>query len=190
MKSPASAAYPKTPKTPKAAFKSTRSRRSPRTKAAPTVPKGPARMNTTPRQRPQKPIAATNKDIPRNKMPPGVKLQPHIQKTLMMPKRSGTRAAVYELSMNTLQPNPRIGKAAKPARYGTTAGLQGPEADHLRPIVNEAPRAVMDPRQLLVPSKNNYIPDEWGVTNRNAFPMQEIVPPSGGKWSGRTGPIR
>jgi hypothetical protein len=59
----------------------------------------------------------------------------------------------------------------------------------MRPIVNSAPRAVTDTRQLLMPSKNNLIPDEWGVTNRGTLPMQELAPPSGGKWSGRTGPM-
>lgn len=47
----------------------------------------------------------------------------------------------------------------------------------------------MDPRQLMYPTKNNYIPDEFGITNPNAFPMQELAPAPGGKWSGRTGPM-
>jgi hypothetical protein len=55
--------------------------------------------------------------------------------------------------------------------------------------VRSQPRAVMDHRQLMIPTKNNLIPDEFGVTTKHQLPMQELTPTRGGKWSGRTGPI-
>lgn len=48
----------------------------------------------------------------------------------------------------------------------------------------------MDLRQLMVNARNNEVPDEFGITNRDRFPMQTITPAPGGKFSGRTGPIR
>lgn len=155
-----------------------------------TAPRAKGTVKRPARPTDKQQTKTSNKNIPKNKLPPGVKLQPHIQKAMLMPPKSGTRKAVYELSNNTVQANKKINKKTMPARYGTRAGLQGPKADHMRPITNEAPRMVSDTRQLLIPTKNNLIPDEYGVTNPNAFPMQELAPPSGGKWSGRTGPIR
>lgn len=96
---------------------------------------------------------------------------------------------MYELSKNQVTPNAKMNKAAKPARYGTKAGLPGPAADKFAPVVRAAPRAVMDRRQLMMPTANNMIPDEWGVTNPSRLPMQELTPAPGGKWSGRTGPM-
>ena len=69
---------------------------------------------------------------------------------------------------------------------GSTAGRNNTDFD--APIRNQ-PLAVMDYRQLLVNTKNNLVPDEWGVVNRHTFPMQNIVPPNGGKYSGRTGAL-
>lgn len=48
----------------------------------------------------------------------------------------------------------------------------------------------MDFRQLTVNTKNNEVPDEFGITNKGRMPMQNITPAAGGKYSGRTGPIR
>ena len=126
---------------------------------------------------------------PRLKKPTKAEPQPHIRKAMAMPLNSGSRATVYDLSRNKVTPNKPQKKAAKPARYNSDAGMPGPAADKFAPVVRPAPRAVTDPRQLMMPTKNNYIPDEFGITNPNAFPMQELASTSGGKWSGRTGPM-
>lgn len=103
---------------------------------------------------------------------------------------SGTRKAAQLLSDNTIKPNKRIKKSSTPARYNRVSGLPGPKANFDAPIVRPAPRGVFDMRQLLLNSYNNEVPDEFGVTNKNRFPMQQIIPTGGGKHSGRTGPIR
>jgi hypothetical protein len=97
---------------------------------------------------------------------------------------------VYEFSQNTIQPNKKMNKTATPARYGSVHGLPGPKANFDAPIVRTAPRGVSDMRQLLINAPNNEVPDEFGVTNKHRMPMQNIVPTPGGKYSGRTGPIR
>ena len=121
---------------------------------------------------------------------PDVTIQPHISIALETNHRSGTRNTTTLLSNNTLPPNPKMRKSTKAARYGSITGLPGPTVNFDAPIVRAAPRAVMDTRQLLVNGRNNEVPDEFGVTNTSRFPMQNIVPTSGGKYSGRTGPIR
>lgn len=121
---------------------------------------------------------------------PDVTIQPHISIALETNHRSGTRNPVYSLGANAITPNKKIKQEAKPARYGSKTGLMGPEADFAAPIVRVAPRGVSDMRQLLVNGPNNEVPDEFGVTNKHRMPMQNIVPTSGGKYSGRTGPIR
>lgn len=121
---------------------------------------------------------------------PDVTIQPHISIALESNSNSGTRNRVYDLSNNKIQPNKKIKTVSKPARYGTRHGLPGPSSDFAAPIVRNAPRAVSDMRQLLVNGPNNEVPDEFGVTNKHRMPMQNINPTGGGKYSGRTGPIR
>ena len=121
---------------------------------------------------------------------PDVQIQPHIQMALEMNPRSGSRRSVYELSENKVTPNKKIRKDARPARYGSVQGLPGPKATFDGPIVRPAPRGVSDIRQLMINAPNNEIPDEFGVTNKSRLPMQNIIPTPGGKYSGRTGPIR
>ena len=121
---------------------------------------------------------------------PDVFLQPHISIAMETNQRSGTRAPVYSLSNNSIRPNKKIKTETKPARYGSRHGLPGPASDFAAPIVRIAPRGVSDMRQLLVNGPNNEVPDEFGVTNRHRMPMQNITPTGGGKYSGRTGPIR
>ena len=121
---------------------------------------------------------------------PDVTIQPHISIALETNQRSGTRKAVYELSENNVRPNKKIRKEATPARYGSKTGLPGPKANFDGPIVRTAPRGVSDMRQLLLNAPNNEVPDEYGVTNKRRMPMQNIVPAPGGKYSGRTGPMR
>jgi len=120
---------------------------------------------------------------------PDVSIQPHISLALESNHRPG-RHSVYSLGENQITPNKPMKKAAKPARYGSTRGLPGPKADFDAPIVRNQPRAVYDMRQLLVNGANNEVPDEFGVTNKHRMPMQNITPTRGGKYSGRTGPIR
>lgn len=75
-------------------------------------------------------------------------------------------------------------------RFNTTVGMQAPPADHSRPITESRPIAVSEYKQLMLNTTNNLIPDEFGVTNgETRYPMQQIIPTSGGKYSGRTGPI-
>jgi hypothetical protein len=119
-----------------------------------------------------------------------VKTQSHINYALEHIPQSGTRRSVYALSENKVKPNSRIKKQAKPARYGSVQGLKGPNADFAAPITRAAPRGVYDTRQLLINHPNNEVPDEYGVTNKSRLPMQTMNPTSGGKYSGRTGPIR
>lgn len=121
---------------------------------------------------------------------PDVFLQPRISIALESNHRPGNRNSTYSLGGNSLKPNKKIKTIAKPARYGSVSGLPGPAADFAAPIVRKAPRGVSDMRQLLVNGLNNEVPDEWGVTNKHRMPMQNITPTSGGKYSGRTGPIR
>lgn len=121
---------------------------------------------------------------------PDVSIQPHISIALESNHRGGTRANVYSLSENKIRPNKKMKEAVKPARYGSTRGLPGPGSDFAAPIVRKAPRGVSDMRQLLVNGLNNEVPDEFGVTNKHRMPMQNITPTGGGKYSGRTGPIR
>lgn len=116
-------------------------------------------------------------------------LQPHIAIALETNHRSGTRPSRMDLSNNTVPPNKKIKKDSKPARYGSVHGLPGPKADFDAPIVRQAPRGVSDYRQLLVNGRYNQVPDEFGITNKSRMPMQNIAPTSGGKYSGRTGPI-
>lgn len=120
---------------------------------------------------------------------PDVTIQPHISMALESNHRSG-RNAVYTLGDNKITPNKKIKASSKPARYGSVQGLPGPKADFDAPIVRKAPRGVTDMRQLLINAPNNEVPDEFGVTNKHRMPMQNITPTSGGKYSGRTGPIR
>lgn len=117
-------------------------------------------------------------------------LQPHIRLAMEPKTYSSRRQAVYDLSNNAIPPNKKMKTKATPARYGSTHGLPGPKADFAAPIVAPAPRAVMDVRQLFVNGRNNEIPDEYGVKSAHTLPMQNITPTSGGKHSGRTGPIR
>lgn len=53
------------------------------------------------------------------------------------------------------------------------------------PMVQEGPRAVNDPRQLIQKTHDNLIPDEFGVVSKNVFPQQVLAPTSGGQYSGR-----
>ena len=141
----------------------------------------------------RKPRAPKKKPQPASKdlaHAPDVTIQPHISIALESNHRSGTRKSVYELSNNKVTPNKKIKTEAKPARYGSRHGLPGPGSDFAAPIVRSAPRGVSDMRQLLINAPNNEVPDEFGVTNKNRMPMQNIIPTQGGKYSGRTGPIR
>ena len=61
--------------------------------------------------------------------------------------------------------------------------------DFAAPVVRNQPIGVMDYRQLILNTRTNQIPDQWGVVNSKTFPMQNITPTRGGKHSGRTGPI-
>ena len=120
---------------------------------------------------------------------PDVSIQPHISIALESNHRGG-RANVYSLSNNKVPPNKKMKEVVKPARYGSIHGLPGPRSDFDAPIVRKAPRGVSDMRQLLINGLNNEVPDEFGVTNKHRMPMQNIIPTGGGKYSGRTGPIR
>jgi hypothetical protein len=91
--------------------------------------------------------------------------------------------------MNEVTPNPKMNKKARAARYGTRTGKMAPTADFAAPITKDQPIAVMDYRQYLINTRTNAVPDEFGVTNKSRLPMQNIAPPKGGKYSGRTGPI-
>jgi len=164
----------------------------------------PPKKNPPKKQHPQMPPVQVKKQIrkPRTKKKakeqeskeithaPDVTIQPHISIALETNQRSGTRKSIYTLSNNKITPNKKIKTETKPARYGSKQGLPGPGSDFAAPIVRSAPRGIYDMRQLLVNGKNNEVPDEFGVTNKNRMPMQNIVPTSGGKHSGRTGPIR
>jgi hypothetical protein len=111
-------------------------------------------------------------------------------KTVMSePYISKKKEAVIRGSEGQAGVNPKANRQGRVARYGAQTGLQGPKADHLRAAVRAQPRAVMELDQLLYPTKNNLIPDEYGVTRHSVLPMQEIIPTQGGKWSGRTGPM-
>ena len=117
-------------------------------------------------------------------------LQAHLQAAFDVNPNAGSSKSVYPLSNNTIRPNKKKKKTSEPSRYGSTQGLPGPAAAFDAPIVRAAPRGVYDYRQLMVNTANNTVPDEFGVTNKNRFPSQEIVPTNGGKHSGRTGPMR
>ena len=121
---------------------------------------------------------------------PDVQIQPHIAAVLDNNIRSGRRKTVYDLSENKITPNKKIKTESKPARYGSKHGLGGPKSDFAGPIVRVFPRGVSDIRQLMINAPNNEVPNEFGVTNKNRMPMQNISPTRGGKYSGRTGPIR
>jgi hypothetical protein len=49
--------------------------------------------------------------------------------------------------------------------------------------------AATDSRQYLVNTKNNKVPDEFGVTSGRTMPRQQLTSAKGGKYSGRTGPM-
>jgi len=121
---------------------------------------------------------------------PDVKIQPHISAVIENNVRSGTRKVVYDLSENKVTPNKKMNKKAKDARYGAMYGTKGPASDFAGPIVRKFPRGVSDMRQLMINAPNNEVPDEFGITNKHRMPMQNITPTRGGKYSGRTGPIR
>jgi hypothetical protein len=78
----------------------------------------------------------------------------------------------------------------KPMRYGNDAGKGGPKYDFAAPITRTQPLAVTDYRQFSINTPTNQVPDEFGITNRETLPMQQIQPVRGGKYSGRTGPIQ
>lgn len=121
---------------------------------------------------------------------PGVKLQPHLKKALIPDRTTQKFRPVTRLSKNKVRPNEKMKKKAMDARLGSVVGLKGPQADFAAPVTRAAPRGVMDFRQLTVNTANNEVPDEFGITNKNRMPMQNIIPSGGGKFSGRTGPIR
>ena len=136
-------------------------------------------------------IKAQVKEVTLSKTPPqapGAKLQPYLAKAMEMNPRSGTRAAVYQLSQNEITPNKKPTKTSAIARYNSTSGRGGPAVDHFAPIVRKGPIAVTDMRQLATGNPYN-IANEFGVVN-DQFPLQEVAPTRGGQWSGRTGQIR
>lgn len=74
----------------------------------------------------------------------------------------------------------------KYSTYNQTVGRAATDWD--APIVKSGPIAVTSSQQFLYGNHNNKIPDMFGITKDNPMPMQEITPPSGGGYSGRTGP--
>lgn len=169
--------------------KATRKTSTPRTKKSPH----PQLPKVTPKKVIRKPRAPKKKPAPESidlAKAPDTIIQPHISIALESNHRSGTRNAVYSLSENKVAPNKKMKPIVKAARYGSKQGLPGPSSDFAAPIVRASPRGVSDMRQLLINSPNNEVPDEFGVTNKHRMPMQNIVPTAGGKYSGRTGPIR
>lgn len=153
----------------------------------PQLPKVPVKKVIRKPRAPRKKPQPASVDLAKA---PDVLIQPHISIAMENNTNSGTRKSVYSLSENKVAPNKKIKKTATPARYGSKQGLRGPAADFAAPIVRVAPRGVSDMRQLLINAPNNEVPDEFGVTNKNRMPMQNIAPTPGGKYSGRTGPIR
>ena len=99
-------------------------------------------------------------------------------------KGTNSRSAyTYGLSKNTLVEQPKQKKVQRNKNYGNREGRSGPKVDFDAPITNHTPLAVTDYRQLMMNTRDNKIPNEKGVTN---LPMQQIQPPAGGKYSGRT----
>jgi len=127
------------------------------------------------------------KQVPRQA--PAVTIQPHISIALESNHRPGHRK-MSSLGNNTITPNKKIKSSSKASRYGSTSGLPGPAAAFDAPIVRRSPIAVSDIRQALANAPNNEVPHEFGVINKNRMPMQTIISSNGGKFSGRTGPIR
>lgn len=158
------------------------------TKSTPITKQKPIKVKIVmPSYAPVKPLVRVSNEI---RTSPDVQIQDHIRRALQKGEHTATRTSVYDLSENKITKNPLMKRQARPARYNSTQGLPGPAANYDAPIVRDAPRAVMDYRQLMVNAPNNEVPDEYGVTNQHRFPMQNIIPTSGGKMSGRTGPIR
>ena len=156
-----------------------------------------ARVKATPKRKPapkRKPKAqkqpTTKAKLKPKQSTSDVSVQPYIATALEKKYRSGTRNNVYTLSENKITPNKKMKKETKPARYGAMYGTKGPNADFAGPIVRKFPRGISDIRQLMINAPNNEVPDEFGITNKNRMPMQNITPTRGGKYSGRTGPIR
>lgn len=138
--------------------------------------KRPQRMSTSQRKMSKKPGKSS--------------LQPYIQVAIKTDPIRGEKQAVTVLSENQVPPNKKINNRAKPARYNTKTGLPGPKADFAAPVVAREPIAATDYRQYLMNTPTNRIIDMNGVTNNdNRMPRQQLAPPKGGKYSGRTGPI-
>lgn len=116
--------------------------------------------------------------------------QEYLQKAMATDHQAGRRKAVTLLSENEITPNKKRTnkKVVKVSGMNSQAGRTG--NDFSAPVVRTQPIGVMDYRQLMLNTRTNQIPDEWGVVNSKTFPMQNIVPTRGGKNSGRTGPIQ
>ena len=159
----------------------------PRVKATPKKRVAKSRL-----PRPKKPVTKAREKMQEPlpaERPATAKLQNHIQASLIPGWNGGRRRAVTELSRNKLTPNKRMNKKAEPARYGTRAGRGGPESDFAAPITRDQPMAATDSRQYLINTKNNKVPDEFGVTSGRTMPRQQLTSARGGKYSGRTGPM-
>lgn len=122
--------------------------------------------------------------------PPVSELQPYIQSLMERKANEGNRKSVFDLSGNEIQPNPLPNKKTKKEKYNNMQGLKGSDYDFAAPIKRKQPIGVYSFGQLLLDARNNEFPDEFGVKNKNKLPSQEIIPTRGGKYSGRTGPLR
>lgn len=158
--------------------------------------------------------AAKSTMIPKGGPGPGVKMQDHIQTAaenkrisidqLQQPKKKSTKKLTNKLSRANI-PKQKIKVArmsenkvpinmdqpiqAEAANYNNKKGRRGPDAQSAGPKTRPGPMAVTDLRQLMLPSRNNRIPYENGVTNGSPFPQQQITNTPGGFHSGKTGPL-
>jgi len=112
---------------------------------------------------------------------------PHLRKRLLEGARPGWAGRkVIKLSNNTIQPQkPENPNREKILRIGNPAGLDGTD-NYKGANYVEGPRAVTQATQLIYKTRNNLVPDAYGVTHKHRLPMQQIKPTAGGQWSGRS----
>lgn len=98
--------------------------------------------------------------------------------------KASRKETVQKGSAGSAGTNPAMKRNLKPLLTNNVYGRKYTDPYGLPPIVRSTPIAVTDSRQLLLPRKNNKIPNELGITNTR-MPAQEFLPTKGGYRSGR-----
>jgi len=89
------------------------------------------------------------------------------------------------MSQNQITPNVKVSSnKEKILRIGNPSGLSGTD-NYAGHAYQEGPRAVTQATQLIYKTRDNLVPDQYGITHKHLLPMQQIKPTDGGQWSGR-----